>query len=52
MATLEPPAPRRMIDRRSNRPRVIQTCGVFVYAVWIVYTTNYNAGLHIMEYLG
>ncbi len=51
-AALVPPAPRRMIDRRPNRPRVIQTCDVFVDAAGLVYTTDYNAGLHIMEYLG
>jgi hypothetical protein len=51
-AALVPPAPTRMIDRRPNRPRVIQTCDVFVDAAGLVYTTDYNAGLHIMEYLG
>jgi len=51
-AALVPPAPQRMIDRRADRPRVIQTCDVFVDASGLVYTTDYNAGLHIMEYLG
>ncbi|MCB8877022.1 LVIVD repeat-containing protein [Acidisoma silvae] len=51
-AALVPPAPARMIDRRPGRPQVIQTCDVFVDAQGLVYTTDYNAGLHIMEYLG
>jgi hypothetical protein len=51
-AALVPPAPHRMIDRRPNRPQVIQTCDVFVDANGLVYTTDYNAGLHIIEYLG
>jgi hypothetical protein len=41
-----------MIDRRPGRPPIIQTCDVFVDERSLVYTTDYNAGLHIMEYLG
>lgn len=51
-AALVPPAPRRLVDKRPGRPRVIQTCDVFVDAQGLVYTTDYNAGLHIIEYLG
>jgi hypothetical protein len=51
-AVLVPPAPRRMIDRRPNRLQVIQTCDVFVDDSGLVETTDYNAGLHIMDYLG
>lgn len=51
-AALVPPAPTRIIDRRPGRPPIIQTCDVFVDERSLVYTTDYNAGLHIMEYLG
>jgi hypothetical protein len=49
---LVPAAPTRMIDRRPDRPRVIQSCDVFVDARGLVYSTDYNAGLSIIEYHG
>jgi hypothetical protein len=41
-----------MIDRRPDRPRVIQTADVFVDASGLVYATDYNAGLSIIEFSG
>jgi hypothetical protein len=52
IAALVPPAPARVVDRRPNRPRVIQSADVFVDANGIIYSTDYNAGLYIMEYGG
>ena len=49
---LVPPAPRRLVDHRPNRACVIQSTDVFVDRNGIVYCTDYNAGLYIMEYLG
>ncbi|RLM21114.1 hypothetical protein BIY29_14195 [Brenneria alni] len=49
---LVPAAPQRMIDKRPGRPRVIQSCDVFVDAEGIIYSTDYNAGLSIIEYRG
>ncbi|WP_192457170.1 LVIVD repeat-containing protein [Musicola keenii] len=49
---LVPAAPERMIDQRPGRPRVIQSCDVFVDAQGIIYSTDYNAGLSIIEYRG
>ncbi|MER8747957.1 hypothetical protein NKH57_01510 [Mesorhizobium sp. M1050] len=49
---LVPPAPSRMVDKRPNRPRVIQSTDVFVDANGIIYSLDYNAGLAIMEYGG
>jgi ABC-type Na+ transport system ATPase subunit NatA len=46
-----PPAPERLFDTRPNRPRVIQTCDVFVDRN-ALYVTDYNAGLYIFEYSG
>jgi hypothetical protein len=48
---LVPAAPRRMIDRRP-RPQVIQSADVFVDAAGLIYATDYNAGLSIVEYGG
>jgi len=47
-----PPQPTRLIDPRPQRPRVIQSCDVFVDAQGLVYATDYNAGLSILEFGG
>jgi len=47
-----PPAPARMMDHRPNRARVIQSADVFVDAGGLIYSTDYNGGLYILEYLG
>ncbi len=52
VGALVPPAPTRMIDHRPNRARVIQSADVFVDANGLIYSTDYNAGLYIMEYGG
>lgn len=49
---LVPAAPRQMMDTRPGRPQVIQSCDVFVDAQGIIYSTDYNDGLSIIEYLG
>lgn len=52
VGALVPPAPARMMDHRPNRARVIQSADVFVDARGLVYATDYNAGLYILEYGG
>ena len=47
-----PPAPARLMDHRPNRARVIQSADVFVDAAGLIYSTDYNAGLFILEYDG
>jgi hypothetical protein len=47
-----PAAPTRMIDRRPGRPKVIQSADVFVDAAGLIYPTDYNAGLSIIEFGG
>ncbi|MGI8464289.1 LVIVD repeat-containing protein [Pectobacterium punjabense] len=49
---LVPAAPAKMIDKRPGRPQIIQSCDVFVDANGIIYSTDYNAGLSIIEYRG
>ncbi|KFF71797.1 hypothetical protein IW01_06840 [Pectobacterium brasiliense] len=49
---LVPAAPARMVDKRPGRPQIIQSCDVFVDADGIIYSTDYNAGLSIIEYWG
>jgi hypothetical protein len=45
-----PPAPARLYDTRPNRPRVIQSCDVFVDHDAVMYVTDDNAGLHVLQY--
>jgi hypothetical protein len=45
-----PPTPARLVDHRPNRARVIQSADVFVDAGGLIYATDYNAGLFILEY--
>jgi hypothetical protein len=52
VAALVPPPPARLADTRPGRARVIQSADVFVDAAGLVYCTDYNAGLYIMEYGG
>ncbi|MBP6252089.1 MAG: hypothetical protein KA387_05000 [Rubrivivax sp.] len=49
---LVPAAPTTMLDPRRGRPCVIQSADVFVDAAGLLYATDYNAGLSIIEYGG
>jgi hypothetical protein len=50
LAHIWPPAPARLYDTRPNRPRVIQSCDVFVDHDAVMYVTDDNAGLHVLRY--
>ncbi len=52
VGALVPPQPTRLADTRPNRARVIQSADVFVDAKGLIYATDYNAGLYILEYGG
>ena len=45
-----PPGPNELFDTRPNRPKVIQTTDVFVDNDGLLYLTDYNAGLYIVEF--
>ena len=47
-----PPDPERMFDPRPNRPRVIQSCDCLVDAQGVMYLTDNNAGLYILQFEG
>lgn len=47
-----PPQPAQLMDHRPNRPNVIQSSDVFVDAEALVYSTDYNGGLYILEFQG
>ena len=52
IAAFVPPAPNRMIDQRPNRPKIIQSCDVWVSGEGLIYSNDYNGGLFILEYNG
>jgi hypothetical protein len=52
VGALVPPQPATLADTRPNRARVIQSADVFVDAKGLVYATDYNAGLYVMEFEG
>jgi hypothetical protein len=47
-----PPPPEKMVDPRPNRPRVIQSNDVYVAQDGLMYLTDVNAGLTILQYRG
>jgi len=52
VGALVPPQPATLADTRPNRTRVIQSADVFVDAKGLIYATDYNAGLYILEFAG
>jgi hypothetical protein len=52
VGALVPPAPARMMDHRPNRAQVIQSADVFVDDTGLIYCTDYNAGLYLIEFNG
>lgn len=52
VAACVPAAPARMVDPRPNRAAVLHSADVFVDARGVVYATDFNAGLSIIEFPG
>jgi hypothetical protein len=50
VGALVPPEPVQLVDTRPNRARVTQSADVFVDVTGLIYVTDYNAGLYIMEF--
>lgn len=47
-----PPPPRRLVDPRPGQPLALHTADVHVTREGIVVCTDFNAGLHVMEWRG
>lgn len=47
-----PPNPTKMMDPRPNRPQVILSCDVFVDPQGMLYLTDSNVGLNILQFEG
>ncbi|HYZ24383.1 MAG TPA: hypothetical protein VE690_19705 [Rhodopila sp.] len=47
-----PPVPTRLIDPRPNIALAAKTCDNYVTPEGIIYVSDWNAGLHVLEYKG
>jgi len=47
-----PPAPRRLIDPRPNIALAAKTCDAYVTPDGLMYVSDWNAGMHVLEYKG
>jgi len=47
-----PPNPAKMVDPRPNRPQVLQTADCYVDRSGLMYLTDQNAGLNILQFEG
>ena len=47
-----PPVPKKLIDPRPNVALAAQTCDAYVSKNGIIYLSDWNAGLHVLEYKG
>lgn len=47
-----PPVPKKLVDPRPNIALAAQTCDVYVAPDGIMYVSDWNAGLHVLEYKG
>jgi len=52
LGALVPPEPRRLVDHRPNRAKVVQSTDVYADKNGLLYVTDYNAGLYVMEFMG
>lgn len=49
IAALVPPAPEKIFDVRPDMPKIVDTTDVFVAEDGLIYITDFNAGLYILE---
>jgi len=47
-----PPTPRRLLDPRPNVSLAAKTCDVYVTPQGLMYVSDWNAGMHVLQYDG
>jgi hypothetical protein len=47
-----PPVPKKLVDPRPNIAVAAQTCDAYVSPDGIIYVSDWNAGMHVLEYKG
>ena len=52
IASWVPPAPKKLVDPRAGVALAAQTCDVYVTREGLMYVSDWNAGLHVLQYEG
>ena len=52
IASWVPPAPQRLIDPRPNVSLAAKTCDAYVTTEGLMYVSDWNAGMHVLQYEG
>jgi hypothetical protein len=52
IASWVPPAPQRLIDPRPNVSLAAKTCDAYVTSEGLMYVSDWNAGMHVLQYEG
>ena len=52
IASWVPPAPKKLIDPRPNVALAAKTADIYVTPDGLMYVSDWNAGLHVLQYLG
>ena len=52
IASWVPPVPKRLIDPRPNVALAAKTCDVYVTPDGLMYVSDWNAGMHVLQYEG
>jgi hypothetical protein len=52
LASWVPPTPKKMLDPRPRVARNALTCDCYVTKDGLIFATDWNAGLHVLEYQG
>ena len=52
IASWVPPAPAKLIDPRPNVARAAKSADLFVTRDGLIYVSDWNAGLNVLEYQG
>ena len=50
IASWVPPVPQRLIDPRPNVSLAAKTCDVYVTPEGLMYVSDWNAGMHVLQY--
>lgn len=52
IASWVPPVPKKLVDTRPGVSLAAQSCDAYVQKNGVVYVTDWNAGMHVLEYKG
>jgi hypothetical protein len=47
-----PPAPGKLVDPRPNTSLAAKTCDTYVTPEGLMYVSDWNAGMHVLQYEG